>query len=163
MAPRERLCLGERAHCSVLLKFLCPSKVIAETILNPVRDQRLDDLIAISREVTTRGGKTFVSIFYRSDTIPGRLHSAERWATVLEQGTGEIWGGEPEATTAAAPVVPNEANEPIADFIFNAQNRAEDIALVRAMGFEVDDDNEPAPENIPVADAPLFRLGGGAS
>ena len=80
---------------------------------------------------------------------------------MLEQGTGEIWGEEPEATTAAAPVVPNEVNEPIADFIFNAQNRAEDIALVRAMGFEVDDDNEPAPENIPVADAPLFRLGGG--
>jgi hypothetical protein len=104
-----------------------------------------------------------VSIFYRSDTIPGRLHSAERWATVLEQGTGEIWGGEPEATTAAAPVVPNEANEPIADFIFNAQNRAEDIALVRAMGFEVDDDSEPAPENIPVANAPLFRLGGGST
>jgi hypothetical protein len=155
MAPRERLCLGERAHCSVLLKFLCPSKVIAETILNPVRDQRLDDLIAISREVTTRGGKTFVSIFYQSDTIPGRLHSAERWATVLKQGTGEIWGGEPEATTADAPVAPNEANEPIADFIFNAQNRAEDIAL------EVNDNNEPAPENIPAPDAPLFSLGGG--
>jgi hypothetical protein len=80
---------------------------------------------------------------------------------VLEQGTGEIWGGEPEATTAAAPVILNEGNEPIADFIFNAQNRAEDIALVWAMGFEVDDYNEPAPENIPVADAPLFRLGGG--
>jgi len=159
--PRARLRLGEGARCSVLLKFLRPSKIVAETILNPVKDQRLDDLIAVSREVTTRGGKTFVSIFYRSDTIPGRLHSAERWVTVLEQGTGEIWGGEPEATTAAAPVVPNEANEPIADFIFNAQNRAEDIALVRAMGFEVDDDNEPAPENIPVADAPLFRLGGG--
>jgi hypothetical protein len=76
---------------------------------------------------------------------------------VLEQGTGEIWGGEPEATTAAAPVIPNEANKPIADFVFNAQNRAEDIAL-----FEVDDDNEPAPENIPAPDAALFRLGGGS-
>ena len=85
-----------------------------------------------------------MSIFYRSDTIPGRLHSAERWATVLEQGTGEIWGGEePEATTVAAPVVPNEANEPIADFIFNVQNRAEDIALVQAMGFEVDETTNP--------------------
>ena len=54
--------------------------------------------------------------------------------TVIEQGTGEIWGGEPDATAttadAAAPVAPNEQNESIADFIFNAQNRAEDIALV---------------------------------
>jgi len=159
--PRARLCLGEGARCSVLLKFLRPSKVVAEAIVNPVKDQRLDDLIAVSREVTTRGGKTFVSIFYRSDTIPGLLHSAERWATVLEQPTGEIWGGEPEATTAAAPAAQNEQNEPIADFVFNAQNRTEDIALVRAMGFEVDDDNEPAPENVPADDAPLFRLGEG--
>ena len=62
--PRAQLCLGKGARCSVLLKFLRPSKVIAKTILNPVRDQRLDDLIAVSREVTTRGGRTFVSIFY---------------------------------------------------------------------------------------------------
>jgi hypothetical protein len=119
--PRARLCLGEGARCSVLLKFLCPSKVIAETILNPVRDQRLDDLIAVSREVTTRGGRTFMSIFYRSDTIPGRLHSAEQWGTVLKQGSGKIWGGESEAMPAANPVTPNKVNEPIADFVFNAQ------------------------------------------
>ena len=72
------------------------------------------------------------------------------------------WGGEPEATpttAAAAPVTPTEQNEPIADFIFTALNWADDIALVRAMGFEIDDENKPAPENIPAPDAPLFELG----
>ena len=29
------------------------------------------------------------------------------------------------------------------------------------MGFKVDDDNKPAPENIPADNEPLFRLGGG--
>ena len=28
------------------------------------------------------------------------------------------------------------------------------------MGFEVDDDNKPAPENVPPPDAPLFRIAG---
>ena len=79
---------------------------------------------------------------------------------MIKQGTGEIWGGDPDAMTAAAPVTLNKQNEPIADFVFNAQNWAEDIALVRAMGFEVDNNNEPAPENIPAPDKPLFRLGG---
>ena len=74
----------------MLLKFLRPSKTVAEAIVNPVKDQRLDDLIAVRREVTTRGGKSFVSIFYRSDTIPGVLSSAERWATVIEAGTGQL-------------------------------------------------------------------------
>ncbi len=64
---------------------------------------------------------------------------------VLKQGTGKIWGGEPEVIVAVAPVTPNKQNEPIVDFIFNAQNWAEDIALVWSMGFKVDDDNEPAP------------------
>ena len=50
----------------MLLKFLRPSKVIAEAIVNPVQGQRLNDLIAVSCETTTRGGKTFVSIFFRS-------------------------------------------------------------------------------------------------
>ena len=95
----------------MLLKLLRPSKVIAETVHNPVKDQRLDDLITVSREVTTRGGRTFVSIFYRIDTIPSWLHSAEQWTTVLKQGTREIWGGEPGATTATAPVIPNDQNE----------------------------------------------------
>ncbi len=62
----------------------------------------------------------FVSIFYQSETIPGLLHSAKRRAMVLEQETGEIWGGEPGATMAAAPVTLNEQDEPIADFVFNA-------------------------------------------
>ena len=33
--------------------------------------------------------------------------------------------------------------------IFQSTNRAEDIANVRNQGFEVNDDNEPVPENIP--------------
>jgi hypothetical protein len=33
--------------------------------------------------------------------------------------------------------------------------RSEDIALAQSQGLDVDDDNEPAPENIPGAGAPL--------
>ena len=39
--------------------------------------------------------------------------------------------------------------------------RAEDIALVRAMGFEVDDNNKPAPGNIPdqyIEQLTMFQL-----
>ncbi len=62
----------------MLLKFLRPSKVVVEAIVNPTKDQLLDDLITISCEVTTWGGKTFVSIFYQSKTIPGLLNSAKQ-------------------------------------------------------------------------------------
>ena len=55
-----------------------------------------------------------------------------------EQGPGEIWGELPTAEAPAATIAIDERGEDIVDFVFHAQNRAEDIALVRDMGFEVD-------------------------
>jgi hypothetical protein len=53
------------------------------------------------------------------------------------------------------------ATQTIGDKIFATQNCAEDIARVRAEGFEVDNDNDPAPENVPgFFDVPLVVNGG---
>ena len=84
MAPSTRLCLGEGACCSCLVIFIRSSKDGAAALVNPKPGRRIDDLIAVSRDVMTRGGKTFVSIFFRSSTIPGLLHAAERWIKVDE-------------------------------------------------------------------------------
>ncbi len=68
---------------------------------------------------------------------------------MLEQGDYSlIWNDALRMVPALAPLATNEEGMEIAEFVFNAQNRAEDIALVQNMGFEVDDDNKPAPENI---------------
>ena len=53
----------------------------------------------------------------------------------------------------------DKQGEEIADVFFNAQNQAEDIALVRNMGFEVNNDKEPAPENVPAGNAPPVNGG----
>ena len=42
-----------------------------------------------------------------------------------------------------------EESEKIPAFVLHAGGRAEDIANVRSMGFQVDDDKDPAPENNP--------------
>ena len=39
--------------------------------------------------------------------------------------------------------------ENIPDHVFHLHGQAEDIALIWGLGFEVDDDNDPAPQNIP--------------
>jgi hypothetical protein len=149
MVSRARLCLGEGACCSVFLKLLQPSKVIAKAIVNPMKGQRLKDLITISREVTTHGGKSFFSIFFWSNTFPGLLHSAKHWVTVLEQPTGKIWLGELEAPAVVSPLAANKAGKEIAVIVFHEHNWAEDITLVQNVGFEVDDNNKPAPQKHP--------------
>ena len=164
MAPTARICLGKGARCSVLVKYLRPSKAVADAIVNPTAGQQVDDLIAVKREMTMRGGKNFYSIFYRSESIPNvLLSSAERWATVLEQGPDHLlWDADGAATPLPGGANLNTANkqgEEIAEFIFNVQNRTEDIALVRNMGFEVDDNNENPPPKTSLQPTRPARMG----
>ena len=75
-----------------LIRFIWPSNNVAAALVYPEPGRHIDDLIVISRDVTTRGGKTFVSIFIRSSTVPGLLHAAERWIKVEEQGPpDQLW------------------------------------------------------------------------
>lgn len=63
---------------------------------------------------------------------------------------------------AAAPAAaPKDAPEPIDESVFDSTNTAEDIALVLAQGLDVDDDNAPAPENIPIGPTANDTLKGG--
>ena len=49
---------------------------------------------------------------------------------------------------------PSAPGYPIEADFFNASNRVEDIALVRNQVLEVDDDTEPAPNNVPLVYTP---------
>jgi hypothetical protein len=54
-----------------------------------------------------------------------------------------------------------DPNDNFDDDVFFAQNNAEDIARVRAEGFEVNNDSDPAPENAPqLFDAPTVTDAG---
>jgi hypothetical protein len=58
----------------------------------------------------------------------------------------------------AAPAVPDNEGQEINTNIFNATNIMEDITRMSAEGFEVVDDNEALPENVPVIDAPAVKV-----
>jgi hypothetical protein len=74
---------------------------------------------------------------------------------VEEQGPlDQLWEDAAPAKAPAATVAIDKDGEEIADFVFNAQNRAEDIALIRDMGFMVEYDNKPSPKNVPAGGAP---------
>ena len=55
--------------------------------------------------------------------------------------------------TAPPPLIDSEGRE-IDDSVFFANRTAEDILNIRNQGLDVDNDNEPAPENIPAPGAP---------
>ena len=69
--------------------------------------------------------------FFWSSTISGLLHAAKQWVRVEEQGPlNQPWVELPAVKAPAAIDSIDEQGEAIADFVFHAQNRVEDIALV---------------------------------
>ncbi len=141
MARGRTLRLGEGARCSILLKYLLPSRDVASTFPNTTSTQRLDDLVAVCRAQHTRRGMSVDTVFLTSPTFPGIEMSAARKRVVVVEGghVDSFW-----------PDVAQQAVQAIAIAVpVNVVNTAEDIARVQAEDFEVEDDNDPAPENIP--------------
>ena len=171
MAQSRVLLLGEGAVCSVLVNKLHLSRTVAEAIPNAAVNQRFENLVATRHAVITRLGKTYDTIYFTSPSFPGvEISAARRYVIVMVPGhVDAMWPHFAPAVRAS--IVPNlppiiaATQTIIGDKIFFAQNRAEDIACVRAEGFEVDDDNDPAPENVPglfdvppaVVDGDLFE------
>jgi hypothetical protein len=77
---------------------------------------------------------------FRHEEVAALLHAVLRWVKVVQQG----------------PLIQNSASSTYNDEEVGRELPAgsihstrEDINRLRAEGFDVDDDNDPAPENIP--------------
>ena len=163
--PKRRF--GDGATCSVLLKFLRPSREVSEKFPNAVPTQRLDDLVAVCFAVVTRGRSSYPAIFFTTPTFPGiQLQAAKKKVKVLQEGhPGNYWGDVPNVPFELSPALQGPVDARDNDFdddVFFARNNSEDIARIRAEGFEVDDDNDPALENVPQLwdNAPLLTDAG---
>ena len=155
--PRHKKLLGADAVCSFLLSYLHPSAKIDELFPNRIAGQCLDYLVAVRTDIVTRSGNTFLAVFFRSQSIPGvELHASKRYVKVVQEGPQEhFWNVETPPNSPTHAIVnslpgENPEGDTVEDYTFTRTgDRREDIAQVRAQGLEVDDDNEPAPENVP--------------
>ena len=118
--PRTKR-LGEGARCSVLVKFLRPSKEVAEALPNATAQQRLENLIATHLGKTERQGNNFESVFVTSATTPGIILScARRNCIVREEGHPDaLWG----IPVARAP----RGGVPVAEVVEDSVEIGEDI------------------------------------
>ncbi len=141
--------------CSVLVNKLRPSRTVAKALPNTAVNQRIKNLAATRHAIITRSIQMYDMIYFTSLSLPGvEISAARRYVIVMVPGHADAIWTHFVAPAAHASIVPNlppivAATQTIGDEIFFVQNRAEDIDRVRAEGFEVDDDNDPAPENVP--------------
>mmetsp|Transcript_7828 Transcript_7828/g.16981 ORF Transcript_7828/g.16981 Transcript_7828/m.16981 type:complete len:172 (+) Transcript_7828:87-602(+) len=152
MPRQSALRIGEGARCSVLLSRFQPSKRINKTFLNKVSGQRLTDLKAVRVAWTTQRGNVYDAVFFHPN--PSRQIVLRLSLRCHRRGRapGSYVGGTEQSTEAASTDAISErmTGDPINISAFAPTgNHTEDIAAVRNQGLAVDDDNEPAPENIP--------------
>ena len=148
--------LGVGAVCTVFTRYMHPEKTITNKYPNRLHNDVMEGLLVIRKEkkVVNRVEKEVV--VFRHDAFENvELHTVVRWAKVKEEGPAEQFFArvpalEP-AETSQEIISGENGGEQIPDHVYHLSGQAEDIAHVRGLGFEVDDDNDPAPENIPGA------------
>ena len=137
------------AQYSTFLGVIHPAKQVAEAFPNRTHHQRIWGLLALRLETLKVNRKEQVCVILRHDVFPNvLLHAVRRWVQVDVAGSTPITGVE-SATSDNDGDEEDEPQEIPQDLLTGRTGPAEDIAEFRNAGFDVDDNNKPAPENVP--------------
>lgn len=157
----RKKCLGVGATCSALKRLLHPSRLIEAKYPNKTFHERLDGLLVIGKDEKRINGKMQTAVLFRHDDFPDDntiLYCVPRFVKVHLEGTPEEFFDQAEDNGVNNGVVIGNVGVEVDDndivevpTVTAHGDHAEDIARLRAQGYDVDDDNDPAPENEPNA------------
>ena len=142
---RHKLRHGVGSICEVLIKYLHSRPVVVAKYPNAAASQRLGGLLCIRQETKSVNHKQVMCYVFRHDQFEDHeLHCLRRWSKVTTEGNPDHFF--PLDTLEA---VSNEQEGAAELEVPALEGLAYDIQRLRAEGYDVDDDNEPAPENTP--------------
>ena len=158
MAPKK-LSLGKDAVGSCLLKYLHPSHVIREHFDNRKTNQRLSELKVVGQEMrlVNRRQQMVVVTTHHSlnrDRAPIKVYCAKRWFKVDVEGPKELFFGYYQETIQEEKEEEREMVPEIVERYQNLSRFATHQVLDLKGVMDIDDDNDPAPENIPTNTEP---------
>ena len=158
---RSILRRGKDAVVSILLKFIHPSEHIRAKFPNQVNGQRLDGCCVLRREVKNIRKTDQLSLVVTHEAFPGvELYCVERYAKVTREGPPDYFfdnviveaDDEEEERAGDGEEVEEEHVPVLMPAICRRNFRVDDPEILDAVDagiIEMDDDNEPVPENIP--------------
>ena len=152
---------GKDAIVSILLKYIHPSEHIRAAYPNQGNGQRLDGCCVLRREVKKIRRTDQLAIVVSHESFPNtELYCVERYAKVTTEGPADYLFDNVVVEAVAeegdrpgdAQQVPQQDVPILMPAVCRRNFRADDpdlLAAVDAGAIEIDDDNEPVPENIP--------------
>ena len=168
---RKKQSLGIGAKLNLSKNAIHPSKIVSETDAwkNISPRHKVESFLVIGRYTKTiRRTSVDDAILMRHELVDNvNFYCHPKFASqkaISEEGPAEQFFKVPEVVVNPARVTPpvvrtavvrtaveESVPEVPGELRTLSGSNAEDIQLVRAMGFSVDDDNDPAPENVPEA------------
>ena len=152
---KKALRKGKGAKCEVLVRMIHPSKVRDEVFQNE-SFQKKEKFEILRKEVRSIRGTESECIVLKRDTDgneTNEFYCHPRYACITNEGPEDLIFGKTlrdvEQRQSTSNPDDDERVSISTSLVFHAQNRSEDISLVRSQGLMVDDDNDPAPENVP--------------
>jgi Transposase IS4 len=154
--PRSKKKIGIGAIVECFARFLHPSDQIRRRFVNMKSSLRLKNLVVVGKEVKKVNKKMVDCIVVHSEEVKDNdnyicLHAAIKHFTVTTEGPAEEIFGE-EAIAEPINVVPEEETNILPSevaAILQRNNFDEHDMTVLENNIQIDDDNAPAPENIP--------------
>ena len=139
------------ARCTILTKYVHPSHLVRESHVNSDKEalskHRIEVvLVGVEEKLVNRKKQSCFT--FRSDSYPNQiLHAIKRYVTVMEEGPVECIFDE-------APVEQQQQQQEEIGVALPSLSGdlADDMQRMTALGVVVDDDNQPAPENIPTGE-----------
>ena len=145
--------LGIGALCTVKLNRLHPRRVVESLYTNAPHGQEVTDLLVIGQDKKVVNGREQVVILLRHESFdPNDVYAVKRWCRVTVEGpTSELFTQATEQPVVETVLAAGEEEQQPRT---SASTRQEEIVQTIQDGFDVDDDDAPAPENIPTPDPP---------
>ena len=174
--PRPKKKIGTGGVCSVLKKFLHPYNLVRnhEVWKRIEMDERVEDLLVVGYEERESGRRSNrqkkASVLFRHNDFPNQelycvnhryvhcyrdggqefhFNLGSSAANASSANRGEQTNDNPTEDTVRGDDVNETVNLLTTTTAANARDLSDDVQRIRAMGYKVDDDNEPAPENVP--------------
>ncbi|KAG7342128.1 hypothetical protein IV203_004158 [Nitzschia inconspicua] len=143
--------VGIGAVCSAPLRYMRPLRVIQTKHPQIVGTPRIEQLLALRKELKRLNKRLQVCIVFRHDDFPNEeIYCHERFCRVeVESPTAQLFG-DIEADEDVEVVEEEEPTDELPAEVQPHSVGVDDRFLLRNDGFNVDDDRDPAPENIPV-------------
>lgn len=145
MAKKTRLALGKGATCSAHYNRLHPAPLVKAKYPNARKQDLLTGLVCQRKELKiVNRREQEVAVFLHED-FTSELHVVLKFVRVDQEGEAFPTEPQPPSEEESGRELPEEL----------CRGNREDIHLYRAAGFDVDDDSDPAPENIPDPDTTI--------